>query len=821
MSTMPRRFGVPHPPDPTSAESNPDGSRFRERAHRATAEGRSPMGIVCPAIALLAIGLRPGSIGMVLLIGLLVVVVALVVSWIIAPRATLRLFVWIFFRLFYRLHIYGRENIPDQGPALLAGNHVSWLDGVLLLFVNRRIVRAMVYEGNFRSRIMQTLVRQWGAILVGAGPKMIVRAIRSGREALQRGDLVGMFPEGGVTRSGLMQSFKPGILKILEGTQAPVIPVYFDGLWGSIFSFERGKLFWKIPHRLPYPVYIHFGKPMKSIQDVHQVRQAVQELGAVAVEKRIEHQMSLPQSVIRACKKRRFGSKIADSSGADLTGGQLLMRALILRRLLRHRLLDDQQQYVGVLLPPSAGATVVNLALTLDRRVVVNLNYTVTSDIINECIRQAGIKRVLTSRKVMEKLELEIDAELVYLDDVKSQVSLSNKILSALGSYLVPSSLLATWLGVRRIDPQEVLTIIFTSGSTGIPKGVMLTHGNVRHNVDAVEQVIHIKPEDVILGILPFFHSFGFTVTLWGVLALNAKGTYHFNPLDARQVGKLCSRHKATILLSTPTFLRTYIRRCEAAELASLNTVVTGAERLPKDVADAFEAKFGVRPVEGYGTTELAPLVSVNVPPSRSIPSHQKDRKPGSVGRTVPGVAAKVIDLDHGQDLPPGKPGMLLIKGPNVMKGYLNQPDKTAEVLCDGWYTTGDVAIIDEEGFIHITGRESRFSKIGGEMVPHLKVEESLQDALGVDREDAPQVVVTAIPDLKKGERLIVLHTKLDRPASDLCAALKKQGLPNLFIPSTDSFLEVEELPLLGTGKLDLRKIKQLAEEKYAPDDEN
>ena len=410
---------------------------------------------------------------------------------------------------------------------------------------------------------------------------------------------------------------------------------------------------------------------------------------------------------------------------------------------------------------------------------------------------------------------------LIFLEDLKPAVTLADKLLSAVASYLVPAGLLTSWLGVKQIDPDDVLTIIFTSGSTGIPKGVMLTHGNIRHNVDAVEDVIGIVSRDAILGILPFFHSFGFTVTLWGVLMLSAKGVYHYNPLDARQVGKLCAKHGATILLSTPTFLRTYIRRCEPEELRTLDTVVTGAERLPKEVADAFESRFGVRPIEGYGTTELSPLVSVNIPPSRSIRSHQLDRREGSVGRAVPGVAAMIVDLDRGDPLPPGRPGMLLIKGPNVMKGYLNQPDKTAEVIRDGWYVTGDVAFIDEDGFIHITGRESRFSKIGGEMVPHLKVEESLQQALGADRDEAPQLAVTAVPDAKKGERLVVVHTRLDCSPSELCAALKQQGLPNLFIPSADSFCEVPELPVLGTGKLDLRRVKQLAEERFAADNED
>src|SRR5207237_258739 len=313
--------------------------------------------------------------------------------------------------------------------------------------------------------------------------------------------------------------------------------------------------------------------------------------------------------------------------------------------------------------------------------------------------------------------------------------------------------------------------------------------------------VVHLRDTDVLIGILPFFHSFGYTVTVWGVASLDIAGAYHYSPLDARQIGKLAAKQKATLMLTTPTFVRTYLRRCEPEDFKTLDVVVCGAEKLPKNLADEFEKKFGVHPVEGYGTTELSPLVAVNIPPSRSINNFQTDRKEGSVGRPIPGVTAKITDLDTGQELSAGKPGMLWIAGPNVMKGYLNQPEKTAEVIENGWYKTGDVAFIDEEGFIHITGRESRFSKIGGEMVPHIRIEEELEKLAGAAADGKPQIAVTAVSDEKKGERLIVLHVKVARSIDELRKGLTEAGLPNLFIPAVDSFFEVESLPILGTGK--------------------
>jgi acyl-[acyl-carrier-protein]-phospholipid O-acyltransferase/long-chain-fatty-acid--[acyl-carrier-protein] ligase len=310
--------------------------------------------------------------------------------------------------------------------------------------------------------------------------------------------------------------------------------------------------------------------------------------------------------------------------------------------------------------------------------------------------------------------------------------------------------------------------------------------------------------------VLPFFHSFGYTVALWAGFMLPPKVVYHTNPLEARQIGDLGRKHRATLLIVAPTFLRSYLRRVPAEDFATLELVVTGAEELPRELADAFEKKFGVRPVEGYGTSELSPVVSANIPPGRA-PGHAGQWKEGTVGRPIPGVQVKVVDLESGEDLPPGKSGMLLVKGPNVMKGYLGEPEKTAEVIRDGWYVTGDVAEIDDEGYIRITGRESRFSKIAGEMVPHIRVEEALGKVLALD-EDKVSVAVTGVVDHRKGERLVVLHTGLPKPAEQICRELAGAGLPPLWIPSPDGFHEVREIPLLGTGKLDLRKLKEMAQ---------
>jgi acyl-[acyl-carrier-protein]-phospholipid O-acyltransferase/long-chain-fatty-acid--[acyl-carrier-protein] ligase len=521
----------------------------------------------------------------------------------------------------------------------------------------------------------------------------------------------------------------------------------------------------------------------------------------------------LAEDFIAVCRRRRSRAKVADSTGVELTGGALLTKVLVLRRFLRRKVLDADEQMVGLLLPPSVGGAVVNMALTLDRRVAVNLNYTLSNDVLNACIRTAGIRRVLTTRKVMKKLDVQPEAELVFVDELRKEIGLSDKLAGALQALAVPRGMLARMLGVLGTAPDDVLTLIFTSGSTGTPKGVMLTHGNVASNVAAIADVISATPDDVFLGVLPFFHSFGYTATLWTVMTMDIAGAYHFNPLDAKQVGALCGRQGVTVMTTTPTFVRAYLRRCTPEQLRALDAVVTGAEKLPKSLADEFEAKFGARPVEAYGATEMSPLISCNVPPSRTR-EDGRDRREGTVGRPALGVRARIVDVERGEPLPAGETGMIRLAGPNVMKGYFGRPDLTDEVLKDGWYETGDLGSLDADGFLRIEGRLSRFSKIGGEMVPHVGVEDALNRILGSTEEGGMRAAVTALPDAKKGERLVVLHTPMERDPETLRKLLADEGLPNLWIPSADSWFEVDAIPVLGTGKLALREIRRLAEER-------
>ena len=544
-----------------------------------------------------------------------------------------------------------------------------------------------------------------------------------------------------------------------------------------------------------------------------------------------------PRRFLRQCRAWKNRLKIADSMGRELTGGKTLVGALLFKRLLERHVLTPNDQTVGILLPPSVAGAVTNAALAIGRRVSVNLNYTLTESQVNYCIREAGIRHVITSRQFLEKRPMQLQAEVVFVEDLRARASKFDMALCAAAALAAPLWLLERQLGLTRIQPDDLLTIIFTSGSTGEPKGVMLTQANIDANIFAVEELIHLRPDEMVLGVLPFFHSFGYTITLWWPLTLNSGAVYHFNPMDARTVGELAEKYGSTVLMGAPTFLRGYVKRCTPQQFAKLDLVIVGAERMPPELSAEFEQKFGFVPAEGYGATELSPLAAVNVPVDRAVSPELGGMKAGTVGRLVPGVSAKTVDPDTLADLPKGETGLLWITGRNVMKGYLNQPDKTAEVLQGGWYNTGDIARIDDEGFIEITGRLSRFSKIGGEMVPHLRIESALLELVArpngeadahlspahqptgkADKADShdpdqegPLLVVTAVPDPKRGERLIVLHRPLPLPVDQMIKAFAASGVPNLWIPDRAAFLPVETIPLLGTGKLDLKGVRDLA----------
>jgi acyl-[acyl-carrier-protein]-phospholipid O-acyltransferase/long-chain-fatty-acid--[acyl-carrier-protein] ligase len=726
----------------------------------------------------------------------------------LVPDAFLRFILIGLANTLYRLRIIGREHLPTEGGALLVPNHVSFADGLFIIASNDRPVRFVVYAPYFERPILGRFLKSMHAIPISptGGPKMILQAFREAGRALDAGELVCVFPEGQLTRNGMMAPFQRGLQRIVKGRNVPIIPVHLDRLLGSIFSPASHR---RLPRKIPFPVTVSFGEPLTAQASLYEIRQAISELGQNAWVHRKGDRRPLHHEFSRQSRRHPRKLAFADRTVPELSYIKALAGALALARALKPKWTG--QTNVGVLLPSSVGASLVNLAAALAGKTVVNLNFTAGQAGIESAVKQAGVKSVITSRLFVTKAKIELPAgvDILYLEDILPTIDAKTKLTSVALALLAPIPWIERFAGAARpVTIDDVATIIFSSGSTGEPKGVVLTHFNIDSNVLAIQESFRVLPHDRLMAILPMFHSFGYTM-FWFAANSGIASVCHANPLDAAVIGELVQRYAATVLVATPTFLQIYRRRCTPAQFGSLRLVLVGAEKLPESQALLFEDTFGIRPLEGYGMTECAPVVAVNTFDHREPGFFQPGARRGFVGRPLPGVVVKVVSNEDQRLLGPDTEGMIFVKGPNVMRGYLGRDDLTAAAFHDGWYRTGDLGVIGEDGFLKITGRLSRFSKIGGEMVPHARVEEALHEAAGAEMQ---VFAVTAVGDERKGERLIVLHTLTDTQVATALEKLATFGLPNLFIPRRDQFIKVDALPLLGSGKLDLKAMRQVAE---------
>jgi acyl-[acyl-carrier-protein]-phospholipid O-acyltransferase / long-chain-fatty-acid--[acyl-carrier-protein] ligase len=726
------------------------------------------------------------------------------------PDSLVRFVLWAATHTVYRIRVEGRENVPESGGALFVCNHMSFVDGLLLIASIDRPIRFLIYKAIYDLPYVKPFAKIIGAIPISSEqrPREMLHSLREATSAIKNGEVVCIFAEGQITRIGGMLPFRRGMERIVKGVDAPIIPVNLDGVWGSIFSFDRGRFVWKLPRSIPYPVTVSFGKPMPPDTPPFEVRRVVQQLQSEAYRHRRARMRTLHRSLIHTAHRHPFRFAMGDKRRPRMSWGGALLGSIFLARRLRATWAG--QEMVGILLPPSVPGALVNFAATLSGKVPVNLNYTSSDESLASCAVQCKLETVITTKQLLDRIPLKVPGKAILLEEVAAGHGLGDRLVALLLWFFPGRALERMLSGGKTKTLDDLATIIFSSGSTGEPKGVMLTHYNIASNVEQVGQMFMFDRHDRLLGVLPFFHSFGFTVTLWLPAALGVSVVYHPSPLDLAAVSEIVRDYRVTFLMSTPTFLQAYVRRCSPEDFGSLQYVVVGAEKLPERLALAFEDRFGIRPLEGYGATECSPVVSVNTRDFRGPGFRQVGAKRGHIGHPLPGVSVRIVDPETREPLPAGTPGLLLVHGPNVMKGYLGKPEKTAEVLQDGWYVTGDIAAEDEDGFLVITDRLSRFSKIGGEMVPHIKVEEKLHELAGVTDQ---RFVVTGVPDGKKGERLVVLHTLPPDELKAVLQGLGESGLPNLWVPRPNQFFAVEELPHLGTGKLDLRRIKEVAQE--------
>lgn len=712
-------------------------------------------------------------------------------------------------RFCYRFSVRGVDNLPPFGPALLVCNHVSLMDAILVISSQQRRIRMLMSRGFYEKAgwFTRKMCQLGGVILIheADNPKKLLLSLRTARDALDEGYLVCIFAEGTLSRTGMMRPFKQGFERIVKGTEHPIIPVYIGGAWGSISSYHKGMPKIRLFHDFRYSVSVHFGFPLPSTSTTFEVQQAVSELSVDSFELVKERREGLGYEFVKSARRNWGRLAIADSNGRELKFGELLIASLILRNRIRS-LTSDSENYIGILLPTGIASALANLATTLEGRKGVNLNYTAPASSVASAQEQCEIKTVLTSRKFLEHLpELPLPKNTLYMEDLLESIGSAEKLRTFLKARFSPVRFL---LGGPRVSPDDIATILFSSGSTAEPKGVMLSHHNIQSNIESFRAVINLRRSDVILATLPFFHSFGYTVLFWFPLLSGIKAVCHSNPLEAETIGKISAQYKASILLTTPSFLLAYTRKIKPEQFTHLRYVFTGAEKLQPRIAAMFEKRFGIQPLEGYGATELSPVCAVSLPNVIVDDLEETGNREERLGRVLPGMAMKVVHPETRETLAPGEEGLIHIKGPNVMIGYLKKEELTKTVLKEGWYDTGDIGFMDQDGFFAITGRLSRFSKLGGEMISHGAVEKALQDAFSVGP-DALSVV--AIPDDRKGEKLCVIHTSLDRSEDEIRDILNKMDIPNLWKPNSKDWIQVDSLPLLGTGKLDFRAIKDLA----------
>ncbi|PYK51389.1 MAG: AMP-dependent synthetase [Verrucomicrobia bacterium] len=675
-------------------------------------------------------------------------------------------------RSFYRVTALGLENLPARG-FLLVPNHITWVDALILQLACPRPIRYVIDQEYYHKPILHQILRAVGCIPINI--RHSHAAVRAAAEKIANGEIVCVFPEGQLERTGTLLRLQRGYELIARHANALVVPVWLDQLWGSIFSFQGGRFFTKLPKRIPYPVTIAFGKPLEpNAADVATMREELLKLGEFCFSRRPSLDRHLAEECVRGLKRRPFATAVIDGTDhSKLSRAKLLGAAAAFSRYLRKQFSDER---IAIVLPASKGSMLANLAVTLANKVPVDLNFTIGRAANESCCRRANLRVAISATPFMERLkDFPWPEHILKLDELLPRMK-RQIILWWIISVLAPARLLLRLLQIPKKGGHAEAVLLFTSGTTGEPKGVVVSHRNVVGNVSQFRQLLDAKKTDAILASLPFFHTFGSTVTLWYPLIEGVRIVTFPNPLEAAKCAALIEQYGLTFLLATPTFLRLYLRKAEPEQLGTLRLIIAGAEKLPLDLASHFEKRFHKKVFEGYGLTETAPVVSVNLPdqqPRTSGEHVQPSSRLGSVGRLAPGIAAEIREPETNRKLSLYESGMLWLRGPNIFEGYLHDPQRTDEVLRDGWLKTGDIARFDEDGFLYIEGRLSRFSN--------------------------------------KGEALVLLSA-VDIDLTQLRSKLHEAGVPNLWIPK--QVQRVEAIPVLASGKLDLKKCQERAAER-------
>lgn len=715
-------------------------------------------------------------------------------------------------RLLYRVTSLGAERLPPSGALLLA-NHLSYADVIVLQLACPRPIRFVGHESLPRvSWFFRWIYAITGTIPVS--PENALATTRRVVDSLKRGEYVLLFPEGAISRTGQLMRIQRGFELMARRAGVPVVPVCHDGLWGSIFSYSDKRYLFKWPRVRRSAVCVAWGEALAPERaDAAAVRRALLDLGEVAFHERPQLRRHLGREVVRTLCRRPWHVELVDRTAGRrvIRAGQLVAAAAALGLHLRRTV---KEKRVGIVLPPGAGSTIANLAALIAGLTPVNLNFTAGRSALEASLRIGRIRTVLSADALKAKLP-----DFPWPEDTRDLAATfaaaggKRAILPwLLAAWVLPNQLTAALLRLPKRGDRDEAGVLFTSGSAGEPKGVVLTHRNVLANCWQLSSLSILPAEAVMLGCLPIFHSFGFSATVWYPLLRGCTVVTVPSPLDTRKIIDALRDEACTVWVAAPTFARPVLKKAEPRDLRSLEVLVTGAEKLPADLAEFSREKFHLEILQGYGLTETSPVVGVNQPdppPATATNEPQPGGRSGSIGRLLPGLTARVVDPESFAELPATSTGLVLFRGANVFAGYLDQPEKTAAAFRDGWFVTGDLGRFDEDGFLFIEGRLSRFSKLGGEMVPHGTVEQKLVEVFDLAGAEGYAVFVTGIPDPAKGEQLVLLTTRAELTSEAVREKLSAAGVANLWIPKL--VRRVDAIPVLGTGKLDLKAAKALA----------
>lgn len=714
------------------------------------------------------------------------------------------------------LLLMGEENLPAGGGFLILPGRMD-LTGVLRLeqlLAGRRILY-LVEEGGALSAPLRAHLEQPQVHALAISPECTDAASFRRALAAEIGeDTVAVFLPAEATSLGAPLTTVPGVrLDFLIKSGFPVLPACL--------------LHWRevMPDIGPQPTaeagLLAFGRfiPEEELS-LSTYQESLFELSEACFNRHPLLGLSLGYALLLGFKRHGRSNLMVDGKDEKTFSYEMVLAmAIALSKAIRA---ETQKQRVGIVLPPGLGGLVANVAVVLAGKIPVNLNYTAGRASVDHAIKASGIDKLITADIVVRKMQAfpwPPTRQLMLIErllpTLKTRIGLWLALTRAL-----PAPLLAAVLGVPRKGGDQEALLLFTSGSSGNPKGVVLSHRNLLANVIQFGSRLSLGRGDSILGCLPLFHSFGCTVTLWYPIIAGLDLITYPSPLETKKLAELVEKHRITLLIATPTFLRGWLRGVPREALASLKLVVTGAEKLPPSVSEAFEQRFGKRVYEGYGLTETSPVSNINLPDppplgeERSGHAWLASHRPGSVGQLLPGLAVRITEPESGRRQPLHETGMIWFRGANVFPGYHEDPKRSAEVIdAEGWFRTGDLGRVDMDGFLHIEGRLSRFSKIGGEMVPHETVEEALIKALGLENESYRRLAVVGVPDPDKGEALVLLSSLPGGPEAqeiiELRYRLLDKGLPALWIPKR--LIRVEDIPILSSGKLDVQACERMA----------